>query len=213
MKKWQKILVIAHCIGLILCIGLLVGFRYYDHLRWGLGYLIVWFTTLSAFAIFFVRTGKQWLNILAKIYSLGWLAAIVLPIPVTLGAWTGLLEEIYIPHKKYYEDDSYIIRQGYYGWIDNPNCALWIKDGALERYDRKFDCFFTVDSCKVLSDLGAIALYGESFKIEDDDSGYLIDIQPLDEKEFELHRQEIDSLKALISKANNGKVSEKTASE
>ncbi|KIO46792.1 MULTISPECIES: hypothetical protein [Sanguibacteroides] len=197
--KWQKILVIAHCIGLILCIGLLVGFRYYDHLRWGLGYLIVWFTTLSAFAIFFVCTGKKWLNILAKIYSLGWLAAIVLPIPVTLGVWTGLLEEIYIPHKKYYEDDNYIIRQGYYGWIDYPNCALWIKDGTLERYDFKFDSFFTVDSCKVLSDLGAMVLYGESFKIEDNDSEYLIDILPLDEKVFDEHRQEIDSLKLIIT--------------
>lgn len=202
-------MVIAHCIGLILCIWLLVDFRHYDHLRWGLGYLIVWFTTLSAFAIFFVRTGKNWLYVLAKIYSLGWLAAIVLPIPVTLGAWAGLLEEIYIPHKKYYEDDKYIIRQGYYGWIDNPNCALWIKDRVLERYNRKFDGFFTVDSCKVMPDWGAILLYGESFKIEDDDSGCLIDILPLDEKAFEAHCQEIDSLKALISRGNYGRVSEK----
>lgn len=212
MKGWQKILVSTHCIGLILCVVLLVGFRYEDHLRWGVGYMIVWFTTLSAFAIFFVRTGKECLDTLAKVYGLGWLAVVIL---LTLASFIGTIgvEDVYFPHKKYYEDDRYVIRRGYQNWIDLPNCALWIKDGVLERYDRKFVCFLTVDSCKVLSDWGAIVLYGETFRLEDDDLGRMVDIRPLDDKVFDSHRREIDSLKAEVSKAYYDGMSGKQANE
>ena len=63
--KW---LFAVHFICLTICAVLLFSLKRSEHLRWGLGYMIVWVTILSSLVLFFLinKQFKHWL--LLKIY-------------------------------------------------------------------------------------------------------------------------------------------------
>ena len=63
--KW---LFAIHFICLTICAVLLFSLKRSEHLRWGLGYMIVWVTILSSLVLFFLinKQFKHWL--LLKIY-------------------------------------------------------------------------------------------------------------------------------------------------
>lgn len=170
MKRWQKIVLATHTIGLLLCAVLLLALPERDHLRWNIGYAIVWITTLSAFAFVFISVKKKWLDLGFRFYGVIWITLALLPIPVTQGLWLVVLDEIYIPHRKYYKTDEYIMRSGYSDFFDYPRVALWKKEGIMEKYIRDYPSFWTAEKFEIRNNIGAIVIYGTSFRLDEDDT-------------------------------------------
>lgn len=203
MKRWQKIVIIIHAIGLLLCAVLLLALPEKDHLRWNMGYAIVWITTLSAFAFVFINVKKKLLNLGFRFYGAAWITIILLPILVTQGLWLVVLDEIYIPHRKFYETDEYIIRSGYYGFIDYPRVALWEKKGIMEKYIRDYPFFWTAEKFEIRNDIGAIVIYGTSFRLDErEDSDKYVDVCPLNDSIFNANRHKVEELKRELQKGD-----------
>lgn len=201
MKRWQKIVIAIHLIGLLLCATLLLALPERDHLRWDIGYAIVWITTLGAFAFVFVRAKKKWLDFGFKFYGTIWVAVILLPILVVQGFWLMVLGEIYIPHRKYYETDGYVMRSGYSGLIDYPRVALWKKEGVMEKYIRDYPSFETAEMFEIRDDIGAVVIHGASFKLDDgENSEKYVDVCPLNDSVFYANRHSVEELKRELQK-------------
>ena len=120
---------IIHGAGLLLCLVLLLCVRQQDHLRWNLGYAIVWLTTLSGLVVCFFKTRRKLVNVLLRVYGFLWLCWFVLLPLCTMGLWLLLIIEIYIPHETFYKTDGYVMRQDVYDFMDFPECVLLKNNG------------------------------------------------------------------------------------
>lgn len=200
MKRWQKIVIIIHVIGLLLCAILLLALPERDHLRWNIGYAIVWITTLSAFAFVFIRAKKKWLNFNFKSYGVVWMLAVLWAFTMQKLSYPAF-NMIYIPNHKYCETDEYVMRSGDKGLIDYPRVALWKKEGLMEKYIRDYPSFETAEKFEIRSDLGAIIIYGTSFHLYDEENteGY-VDVCSLDDSVFYANRHRVEELKCELQK-------------
>ena len=101
--KW---LFAIHLICLAICIVLLFSLKRSEHLRWGLGYMIVWVTILSSLVLFFLinKQFKHWL--LLKIYC-----AVFFVASAGFGVFLqGLGMDTLLLPPKYCSDGDYLIR-------------------------------------------------------------------------------------------------------
>lgn len=196
MKRWQKTVLTIHTIGLFLCVVLLFALPEKDHLRWNMGYAIVWITTLSALAFVFIKSKKKWINRTLKFYWAIGLSMLLLPIPLTEGLWLIVLREVYWPHTKYSETEVYIMRDVFTGLFGFPSVALWKKEGIREKHIKDYPPFWTVEKFEVKNDIGAIIIYGTSFNegITDDSNKY-VEICPLNDSLFKANRHQVEKLK------------------
>ncbi len=148
-----KCLFAIHFICLAICAFLLFTLRRSEHLRWGLGYIMVWGTILSALLLCFLinKQLKHWLML--KIYSVVFFLA-----SATLGVITqGMgLDTLFLP-SKCCSDGDYLIRSR----IDSEpfdNIVLLKNEGVIEKLIATY-YYPTADSIKVYEDIGAIVIY------------------------------------------------------
>ena len=150
--KW---LFAIHLICLAICIVLLFSLKRSEHLRWGLGYMIVWVTILSSLVLFFLinKQFKHWL--LLKIYCVVFFVA-----SAGLGVFLqGLGMDTLLPSKKCCSDGDYLIRQE----MDEPAIGNYLivllkNEGIIEKQIEIY-CYPKADSIKVVEDKGAVAIY------------------------------------------------------
>ena len=150
--KW---LFAIHLICLAICIVLLFSLKRSEHLRWGLGYMIVWVSILSSLVLFFLinKQFKHWL--LFKIYC-----AVFFVASAGLGVFLqGLGIDTLLPPKKCCSDGDYLIRQE----MDEPAIGNYLivllkNEGIIEK---QIEIYFypKADSIKVVEDKGAVAIY------------------------------------------------------
>ena len=150
--KW---LFAIHLICLAICIVLLFSLKRSEHLRWGLGYMIVWVTILSSLVLFFLinKQFKHWL--LLKIYC-----AVFFVASAGFGVFLqGLGIDTLLPPKKCCSDGDYLIRQE----MDEPAIGNYLivllkNEGIIEKQIEIY-CYPKADSIKVVEDKGAVAIY------------------------------------------------------
>ena len=150
--KW---LFAIHFICLTICAVLLFSLKRSEHLRWGLGYMIVWVTILSSLVLFFLinKQFKHWL--LLKIYC-----AVFFVASAGLGVFLqGLGMDTLLPPKKCCSDGDYLIRQE----MDEPAIGNYLivllkNEGIIEKQIEIY-CYPKADSIKVVEDKGAVAIY------------------------------------------------------
>ena len=156
--KW---LFAIHFICLTICSVLLFSLKRSEHLRWGLGYMIVWVTILSSLVLFFLinKQFKHWL--LLKIYCVVFFVA-----SAGLGVFLqGLGMDTLLLPPKYCSDGDYLIRSRIEDIPTNEfNIVLLKNEGIIEKLNATYH-YPTADSIKVFEDKGAIVIYcsDESF--------------------------------------------------
>lgn len=156
--KW---LFAIHLICLAICIVLLFSLKRSEHLRWGLGYMIVWVTILSSLVLFFLinKQFKHWL--LLKIYC-----AVFFVASAGLGVFLqGLGMDTLLLPPKYCSDGDYLIRSRIEDIpINEFNIVLLKNEGIIEKLIATY-YYPTADSIKVYEDKGAVVIYcsDESF--------------------------------------------------
>ena len=150
--KW---LFAIHLICLAICVVLLFSLKRSEHLRWGLGYMIVWVTILSSLVLFFLinKQFKHWL--LLKIYC-----AVFFVASAGLGVFLqGLGMDTLLLPPKYCSDGDYLIRQEMDDLaIGNYLIVLLKNEGIIEKQIEIY-CYPKADSIKVVEDKGAVAIY------------------------------------------------------
>ena len=150
--KW---LFAIHLICLAICIVLLFSLKRSEHLRWGLGYMIVWVTILSSLVLFFLinKQFKHWL--LLKIYC-----AVFFVASAGFGVFLqGQGLDTLLPPKKCCSDGDYLIRQE----MDEPAIGNYLivllkNEGIIEKQIEIY-CYPKADSIKIVEDKGAVAIY------------------------------------------------------
>ena len=150
--KW---LFAIHLICLAICIVLLFSLKRSEHLRWGLGYMIVWVTILSSLVLFFLinKQFNPWL--LLKIYC-----AVFFVASAGLGIFLqGQGLDSLLPPEKCCSDGDYLIRRE----MDEPAIGDYLivllkNEGIIEKQIEIY-CYPKADSIKVFEDKGAIAIY------------------------------------------------------
>ena len=156
--KW---LFAIHFICLTICAVLLFSLKRSEHLRWGLGYMIVWVTILSSLVLFFLinKQFKHWL--LLKIYCVVFFVA-----SAGLGVFLqGLGMDTLLLPPKYCSDGDYLIRSRIEDMPINVfNIVLLKNEGIIEKLIATYH-YPTADSIKVYEDKGAVVIYcsDESF--------------------------------------------------
>lgn len=156
--KW---LFAIHLICLTICAVLLFSLKRSEHLRWGLGYMIVWVTILSSLVLFFLinKQFKHWL--LLKIYCVVFFVA-----SAGLGVFLqGLGMDTLLLPPKYCSDGDYLIRSRIEDMPTNEfNIVLLKIEGIIEKLIATYH-YPTADSIKVYEDKGAVVIYcsDESF--------------------------------------------------
>ncbi len=150
--KW---LFAIHFICLTICAVLLFSLKRSEHLRWGLGYMIVWVTILSSLVLFFLinKQFKHWL--LLKIYCVVFFVASAGFSVFLQGQGLDTL----LPPKKCCSDGDYLIRQE----MDEPAIGNYLivllkNEGIIEKQIEIY-CYPKADSIKVVEDKGAVAIY------------------------------------------------------
>lgn len=150
--KW---LFAIHFICLTICAVLLFSLKRSEHLRWGLGYMIVWVTILSSLVLFFLinKQFKHWL--LLKIYCVVFFVA-----SAGLGVFLqGLGMDTLLLPPKYCSDGDYLIRSRIEDIpINEFNIVLLKNEGIIEKLNATYH-YPTADSIKVFEDKGAIVIY------------------------------------------------------
>lgn len=150
--KW---LFAIHFICLTICAVLLFSLKRSEHLRWGLGYMIVWVTILSSLVLFFLinKQFKHWL--LLKIYCVVFFVA-----SAGLGVFLqGLGMDTLLLPPKYCSDGDYLIRSRIEDIpINEYNIVLLKNEGIIEKLNATYH-YPTADSIKVFEDKGAIVIY------------------------------------------------------
>ena len=156
--KW---LFAIHFICLTICAVLLFSLKRSEHLRWGLGYMIVWVTILSSLVLFFLinKQFKHWL--LLKIYCVVFFVA-----SAGLGVFLqGLGMDTLLLPPKYCSNGDYLIRSRIEDMPTNEfNIVLLKNEGIIEKLIATYH-YPTADSIKVYEDKGAVVIYcsDESF--------------------------------------------------
>ena len=150
--KW---LFAIHLICLAICIVLLFSLKRSEHLRWGLGYMIVWVTILSSLVLFFLinKQFNHWL--LLKIYCAVFFVASAGFSVFLQGQGLDFL----LPPEKCCSDGDYLIRRE----MDEPAIGDYLivllkNEGIIEKQIEIY-CYPKADSIKVFEDKGAIAIY------------------------------------------------------
>ncbi len=200
-NKWKKALFIIHGAGLLLCLVLLLCVRQQDHLRWNLGYVIVWLTTLSGLVVCFFKTRRKLVNVLLRVYGFLWLCWFVLLPLCTMGLWLLPIIEIYIPPETFYKTDGYVMRQDVYDFMDFPECVLLKNNGLIEEHVRSYPGVYTVDSFAVREDIGAVVISGTGYAgggMKMDNK--FIDVFPLDDRTYNAHKNEVERLRKAVRK-------------
>ncbi len=150
--KW---LFAIHFICLTICAVLLFSLKRSEHLRWGLGYMIVWVTILSSLVLFFLinKQFKHWLFL--KIYCVVFFVA-----SAGLGVFLqGLGMDTLLLPPKYCSDGDYLIRSRIEDIpINEYNIVLLKNEGIIEKLNATYH-YPTADSIKVFEDKGAIVIY------------------------------------------------------
>ena len=150
--KW---LFAIHFICLTICSVLLFSLKRSEHLRWGLGYMIVWVTILSSLVLFFLinKQFKHWL--LLKIYCVVFFVA-----SAGLGVFLqGLGMDTLLLPPKYCSDGDYLIRSRIEDMPTNEfNIVLLKNEGIIEKLNATYH-YPTADSIKVFEDKGVIVIY------------------------------------------------------
>lgn len=152
-QKITKWLFVFHLLLVLACVILLFTLKSSEHLRWGLGYIIVWATLLSAVILFFFVDIFSKYGLPLKMYCLSFLAIVggFLVFFQTEG-WGSLIIPV-----KYCDDGDYLVRSE----IDSPfdhHIVLLKNEGAVE----KLICVYyypSADSIKVFEDKGAVVIY------------------------------------------------------
>lgn len=197
-SKIIKASAIIHFIGLAICAIILLCLPFYDHIRWNLGYFFLWLTILSALPLIFWKVKKYWKSVLIKLYSFIWWLLLSFCIIPCLYILPGS-NVMFFPLKKHYETTDYIIRTGYYGLLDYPNCALYLKDGFIEKYIRRYD-ILSVDSALIYNNLGAIVLYGDDFSENIQTTDKVIYIKPLNDSIFNKSLPQLKQIESDLRK-------------
>ena len=111
-QKITKWLFVFHLLLVLACVILLFTLKSSEHLRWGLGYIIVWATLLSAVILFFFVDIFSKYGVPLKMYCLSFLAIVggFLVFFQTEG-WGSLIIPV-----KYCDDGDYLVRSE----IDSP---------------------------------------------------------------------------------------------
>lgn len=156
--KW---LFAIHFICLTICAVLLFSLKRSEHLRWGLGYMIVWVTILSSLVLFFLinKQFKHWL--LFKIYCAVFFVASAGFSVFLQGQGIDTL----LPPQKCCSDGDYLIRSRIEDMPTNEfNIVLLKNEGIIEKLIATYH-YPTADSIKVYEDKGAVVIYcsDESF--------------------------------------------------
>lgn len=123
-----------------ICIGLFIPEQ--DHLRWGLECVVNWSLLLSGVYAFFVLF--RWIYRAAGTQFVRWGCSAILALIFLFSCLVVLLlmdfsDVFSLPEKKYYEDDTYILRKYTYDSYDidcYTSLALYKKEGIMERYIR-----------------------------------------------------------------------------
>lgn len=204
-KKWKKALLITHCTGLLLCLVLLFCVRQGDHLRWNLGYAIVWLTTLSGLVVCFFNARRTWVNILLRAYGFLWLCWLVLLPLCTMGMWLAFITEVYIPQTRFYEADGYVMRRSRYDFMKFPETDLLRNSGLVEEHLRTYGGVCTVDSFSVREDIGAVIISGTGYagggmRLDD----RFTDVFPLDDSTYNAHKKEVELLRKAVRRSEAG---------
>lgn len=121
-----------------ICIGIFIPEQ--DHLRWGLERILNWSLLLSGVYAFFVLF--RWIYGAAGTSFVRWGCSCILALIFLFSCLIVLLLMDFsavfsLPEKKYYEDDTYILRKYTYDSYDidcYTSLALYKKEGIIERY-------------------------------------------------------------------------------
>lgn len=192
MKKPRIIPLVIHAIGIVLCLAILLLIERQDHLRWNLGYIILWVTMLSAVTLPFLKRNSR----PVKIYSGVWILITLFVLILLLVNMSS--DRIFFPMNKYCEQGDFIIRKGSYSLIDIPTSALYKKQDCIEKHIRDYE-IPVVDSITAYPEFGAIALHAQDFIGLDATTAPYSVIVPLDD---ELYRQHIEDIAQLAQEQN-----------
>ena len=165
MKRWQKILLVAfHAAMLALFLFVVLNSL---QLRWRLGYVLFWITSLSGIALYFMRSGKSVYNTISLIYAFCWMLLSV----------AGLIFTFLTFDKVYCETDKYIMKEPS-DIIGFDSAILYEKMGLLEVEKWRYK-FVRPKSMIPIDSLGAIVIYGDFDNGETTEDG--VAILPLDD--------------------------------
>lgn len=154
-RAWSWELTIIMLIQLVSA-GLygLIFILMYDsiHLRWGLGYALIWTALLSPFALMIAARKSRW-KLYIRIYSALmafalWLMSVFCQL---LGA------DIFLPATCYCKDGDYLVRRTY-DFFDNKKIGVYKVEDLTERLQSTYS-YASLDSIKVYESLNAIAFY------------------------------------------------------
>ena len=162
-RTWSWELTIIMLIQLVSA-GLygLIFILMYDaiHLRWGLGYVLIWTALLSPFALMITARKSRW-KLYIRIYSALmafalWLMSVFCQL---LGA------DIFLPATCYCKDGDYLVRRTY-DFFDNKKIGVYKVEDLTERLQSTYS-YASLDSIKVYESLNAIVLYCPPDIVED----------------------------------------------
>lgn len=133
------------------------------HLRWGLGYALIWTALLSPFALMIAARKSRW-KLYIRIYSALmafalWLMSVFCQL---LGA------DIFLPATCYCKDGDYLVRRTY-DFFDKKKIGVYKVEDLTERLQSTYS-YASLDSIKVYESLNAIAFYCPP-QIEEDPYG------------------------------------------
>ena len=162
-RAWSWELTIIMLIQLVSA-GLygLIFILMYDaiHLRWGLGYALIWTALLSPFALMIAARKSRW-KLYIRIYSALmafalWLMSVFCQL---LGA------DIFLPATCYCKDGDYLVRRTY-DFFDKKKIGVYKVEDLTERLQSTYS-YASLDSIKVYESLNTIVLYCPSYIVED----------------------------------------------
>ena len=122
------------------------------HLRWGLGYVLIWTALLSPFALMIAARKSRW-KLYIRLYSA--LMAFALWLMSVFCQLFGA--DIFLPATCYCKDGDYLVRR-VYDFFDNNRIGVYKEEGLTERLQSTYS-YASLDSIKVYESLNAIAFY------------------------------------------------------
>lgn len=202
-----KYMFVTHLIGMFFCFFLLLFIPYDNHLRWHLGYIIVWVTYLSAIISFFLlpmgMRFRKWVKRYLGLHVFGSLMMVIFYIVGRLwDTFFGLaslpllmIGFTMIPCQEYCKSEHYSIKEIKSGILGFPTVGLYQNNGLIEECLQRYDFVLSVKRMEEYDDLSAIIGY-------DCDNGsetFRTIIFPIDENKFKEHLVDI---KKLAEKSN-----------
>ena len=122
------------------------------HLRWGLGYALIWTALLSPFALMIAARKSRW-KLYIRLYSA--LMAFALWLMSVFCQFFGA--DIFLPATCFCKDGDYLVRR-VYDFFDNNMIGVYKEEGLTERL-QSIRSYANLDSIKVYESLNAIAFY------------------------------------------------------